>query len=97
MTSGAPLSCAEGLEASCSLDYDPVDVIHGIANFLEIIATTFAFGLIGLGLSRLSPQRRAGHTTLAIGALWLLLTAVTGVSYLSADVDSVKGILQRAD
>ena len=35
--------------------------------------------------------------TLALGAVWLLLTAVTGLSYLSADVDSVKGIFQRAD
>ena len=94
---GAPLSCAEGLEASCALDYDPFDVIHGTANFLEIGTTALAFGLIGLGLSRLAPHRRAGQSTLAIAAPWLLLTAVTGVSYLSADIDSVKGIFQRAD
>jgi uncharacterized protein DUF998 len=94
---GAPLSCAEGLEASCSLDYDPFDVIHATANLAEIAATALAFGLVGLGLSRLSPWRQAGQVTLAIGALWLLLTALTGVSYLSADIDSIKGILQRAD
>lgn len=94
---GAPLSCAEGLEASCSLAYDPFDVIHGTANFLEIGATALAFGLVGLGLSRLAPWRRRGRATLAIGGVWLLLTAVTGLSYLSADADSVKGIFQRAD
>ena len=37
-----------------------------------------------------------GPHTLAIGALWLLLTAFTGVSYLSADIDSIKGLFQRA-
>lgn len=94
---GAPLSCAEGLEASCSLAYDPFDVIHATANVLEIAATALAFGLVGLGLFRLVPWRGAGRATLAIGALWLLLTALTGVSYLSDDVDSVKGLLQRAD
>ena len=95
---GAPLSCAEGLEASCSLAYDPFDVIHATANVAEI----------GGDRARLRPGRprplagsppsaRAGRATLAIGALWLLLTALTGVSYLSADVDSVKGLFQRAD
>jgi hypothetical protein len=94
---GVPLSCAEGLEASCSLEYDPFDLIHGAANFLEIGATALAFCLVGLGLSRLPRQRPAGQATLAIGAVWLLLSAVTGLSYLSADVDSVKGIFQRTD
>jgi hypothetical protein len=94
---GAPLSCAEGLEASCSLAYDPFDVIHGTANFLEIGATALAFGLVGLGLGRLPSQRRRGRATLALAAPWLLLTVLTGVSYLSADLDSVKGLAQRAD
>jgi hypothetical protein len=94
---GAPLSCAEGLESSCSLEYDPFDVIHATANILEIGATALAFGLIGLGLSRLPPHRRAGELTLAIGVLWLLLTVLTGISYLSADIDSLKGLFQRAD
>lgn len=94
---GAPLSCAEGLEASCSLEYDPFDVIHATANLAEIAATALAFGLVGLGQRSLAPCRRAAQATLAIGALWLLLTALTGISYLSADVDSVKGIFQRAD
>ncbi|HYJ23204.1 MAG TPA: DUF998 domain-containing protein, partial [Solirubrobacterales bacterium] len=94
---GVPLSCAEGLEATCSLEYDPFDVIHGAANLLEIGTTTLAFCLVGLGLSRLPRQRRKGQVTLAIGAVWLLFSAVTGLSYLSADVDSVKGIFQRAD
>jgi hypothetical protein len=94
---GAPLSCAEGLEASCSLAYDPFDVIHASANIAEIATTALAFGCVGLGLSRLTPRRGAGQATLAIGTLWLLLTAVTGLSYLSADVDSLKGLFQRAD
>lgn len=34
--------------------------------------------------------------TLGIGVIWLLLTAATGLAYLSGDVDAVKGILQRA-
>ena len=96
-SAGAPLSCAEGLEASCSLAYDPFDMIHATANIAEIVAAVLAFGLVGLGLSRLATRRRAGQATLTIGALWLLLVAVTGVSYLSADADSVKGLLQRAD
>lgn len=94
---GAPLSCAEGLEASCSLAYDPFDVIHATANIAEIATAALAFGFIGLGLSRLAPWRATGRVTLAIGTLWLLLTAITGISYLSADIDSVKGIFQRAD
>lgn len=94
---GAPLSCAEGLESSCSLAYDPFDVIHATANIAEIATTALAFGFVGLGLWRLAPWRSSGRLTLAIGALWLLLTAITGVSYLSADVDSVKGVFQRAD
>lgn len=93
----APLSCAEGLEASCSLAYDPFDVIHATANLAEIAATTLAFGLVGLGLTRAPRGRPAGRATLALGGAWLLLTALTGVSYLSADLDSVKGLLQRAD
>lgn len=38
-----------------------------------------------------------GRVTLAIGAVWVGVTALTGVSYLSADVDAIKGALQRAD
>ena len=94
---GAPLSCAEGLEASCSLAYDPLDLLHATANIAEIATAILAFGLIGLGLRRIPAWRRAGLATLAIGAVWLALTAATAVSYLSADIDSVKGVLQRAD
>jgi hypothetical protein len=94
---GAPLSCAEGLEASCSLAYDPFDVIHASANVAEIATTALAFWFVGLGLSRLPSWRSAGRATLTIGGIWLLLTALTGLSYLSADVDAVKGIFQRAD
>lgn len=94
---GAALSCAEGLEPSCSLDYDPLDVAHATANIAEIAAAALAFTLIGIGLTRLPDQRSAGRLTLALGALWLLLAALIGLSYLSADIDSFKGLLQRAD
>jgi hypothetical protein len=94
---GAPLSCAEGLESACSLAYDPFDVLHAAANIAEIAAGALAFGLVGLGLRELVAIRQRGNLTLALGALWLLLTAATGLSYLSGDVDSSKGLLQRAD
>ena len=110
VASAAPLDCAEGLEPACSLSYDPLDVIHAIATTGEIIATILAFLLIGLGLLetrvRLSPRISrsnansrisAGAVTLALGALWLLLTALTGVTYLGDTIDGVKGLLQRAD
>ncbi|HVO55251.1 MAG TPA: DUF998 domain-containing protein [Solirubrobacterales bacterium] len=108
LASAAPLSCAEGLEPTCSLAYDPVDVLHSLATAGEIAATVLAFLLVGLGLLTivcpLSPRGRQrtrgrwiGWLTLALGALWLLLTALTGVTYLGDALDSVKGALQRAD
>lgn len=111
VTGAAPLSCAEGLEARCELAYDPLDLIHSTATFGEIAATTLAFAWIGLGLLRLgsictlSPSGRqsaygvttAGWVTLAIGVVWLALTALTGLGYLLADLDSIKGLLQRVD
>ena len=92
----APLSCGESLDPSCSLHYDALDVVHATAELATTAATVLAFALIGLGLIRFGPQRVAGRATLAIGAFWLLLTALTGLSYLIGDVDSVKGLLQRA-
>jgi hypothetical protein len=91
----APLSCAEGLDASCSLDYDALDVIHGTAEFAATAVTVLAFGLIAAGLARLA-RRPAARATLAIGAAWVVLAVLTGLSFLSGDVDSVKGICQRA-
>jgi hypothetical protein len=44
-----------------------------------------------------STRRRVGILTLVLGALWLALTIVTGVSYLSHGVDGIKGAFQRAD
>ncbi len=41
--------------------------------------------------------RGVGAFTLVLGAVWLALTIVTGVSYLSDGVDEVKGALQRVD
>jgi hypothetical protein len=93
----APLNCAEALERACDLSYDPFDVIHTSANLLEIVALALAFAFVGVGLTRLSPPGPFGQATIAIGALWLLLAALSGLGYLNGDVDSVKGLFQRAD
>ncbi len=111
LASAAPLSCAEGIEPGCSLAYDPGDILHLLATAGEVAATALAFALIGLSLIQdgstsrpLSPRGlqssrgwALGWTTLAIGALWLALTALTAVTYLGDALDSVKGALQRAD
>jgi uncharacterized membrane protein len=96
VAAAAPLSCAEGLEAACSLKEDPLDVVHSIATAGEIGGTILAFALLGLGFLR-GGRRRFGIATLAFGAIWLALTIVTGVSYLSDGVDDVKGAFQRID
>jgi uncharacterized membrane protein len=96
VAAAAPLSCAEGLEAACNLHDDTIDVVHSIATAGEIGGTILAFALLGLGLLR-TERPRYGWTTLAFGVLWLALTIVTGVSYLSNGVDEVKGAFQRAD
>jgi hypothetical protein len=96
VAAAAPLSYAEGLEAACDLRDDTIDVIHSIATAGEIAFTILAFGLLALGFLR-SGRRRLGWATLAFGALWLALTIVTGVSYLSDGVDEVKGAFQRVD
>jgi hypothetical protein len=91
-----PLSCAESLDPSCSLHYDAVDVLHATADILSTVATVLAFGWLYMGLDRTTSRRGAARATLAIGIVWLALTLVTGVSYLNGDVDSVKGLFQRA-
>lgn len=104
----SPLSCPEGIEPGCTLAEDPGDVIHALATGGEIVATVLAFLLVGIGFLGLggrhlpdmsrqmaTTRSRAGQVTLAIGAVWLLLTAATALSYVSGDVDAVKGILQR--
>jgi hypothetical protein len=113
VASAAPLSCAEGLEANCTLKGDGLDVVHSVATGGEIIATVLAFAFVGWGLRtdargsgrplvrypdlRTTTLREIGAFTLAIGALWLALTILTGVSYLSDGVDELKGAFQRAD
>jgi hypothetical protein len=109
IASAAPLDCAEGLEPTCSLSYDPLDVVHSLATGGEIAATVLAFALIGLALldrgrPLSSPERQttttprvAGYMTLILGLIWLLLTILTGVTYLGDGVDSVKGLFQRTD
>lgn len=96
VAASAPLSCAEGLEAACSLKEDPLDVVHSIATAGEIGGTILAFGLLGVGFLR-GGRRRFGIATLAFGAIWLALTILTGVSYLSDAVDDIKGAFQRID
>jgi uncharacterized protein DUF998 len=103
----APLSCPEGIEPSCTLAEDPLDVIHALATGGEIIATVLAFLFLGLALRaclyslsgsiKTGALADAGRITLAIGGAWLALTVLTGVSYVSGDVDAVKGLIQRAD
>jgi hypothetical protein len=96
VAAAAPLSCAEGLEAACSLKEDPLDLVHSVATAAEIGGTILAFALLGLGFLR-AGRRRAGIATLAFGVVWLALTIVTGVSYLSNGVDEIKGAFQRVD
>lgn len=96
VAASAPLSCAEGLEAACSLKEDPLDVVHSIATAGEIGGTILAFGMLGIGFLR-GGRRRFGIATLGFGAIWLALTIVTGVSYLSGGVDEIKGAFQRID
>ncbi len=96
VAAAAPLSCAEGLEAACSLKEDTLDLVHSVATAGEIGGTILAFVLLGLGLMR-GGRRRFGIATLAFGAVWLVLTIVTGVSYLSHGVDELKGAFQRVD
>jgi MYXO-CTERM domain-containing protein len=96
VAASAPLSCAEGLEAACSLKEDTLDVVHSVATAGEIGGTILAFGLLGLGFLR-GGRRRYGIATFAFGAAWLALTIVTGVSYLSDGVDEIKGAFQRVD
>jgi hypothetical protein len=105
----ATLDCAEGLEASCKLDYGALDLTHTISSVAEVLATAFAFAAIGFGLLAIdrgrafSPYgaessatlRNAGRVTLLTGALWALLAILTGLSFLSGDIDSIKGLAQR--
>jgi len=96
VAAAAPLSCAEGLEAACSLKEDPLDLVHSVATVGEIGGTILSFALLGLGFLR-AGRRRFGLATFAFGAVWLALTIVTGVSYLSDGVDEIKGAFQRID
>lgn len=92
----APLNCAEALDRRCTVNNDPLDVIHTSANVLEILVTAAAFAALAVGLRQLWPRRAAARVTLAIGAAWLLLSALTAVSYFSGEIDSIKGLCQRA-
>jgi hypothetical protein len=96
IAAAAPLSCAEGLEAACDLRDDALDIVHSVATAGEIGATVLSFGLLGWGFLRMG-RRELGWVTLGFGTLWLALTIVTGVSYLSDGVDEVKGAFRRVD
>jgi len=69
----SPLSCAEGLEAACSLKEDPLDIVHSVATAGEIGGTILAFGLLGLGFLR-GGRRRFGIASLAFGATLMTAT-----------------------
>lgn len=92
----APLSCAEALERTCDLSYDPFDLVHSTANLLETLSLAAAFALVGTALRDHPTSRRLGSATIAIGAAWLALTLVTGLSYPFDGIDTVKGLCQRA-
>lgn len=92
----APLSCAEALEHDCDLSYDPFDLVHSTANLLETLSLAAAFALVGAALRTRPASRRLGTATLAIGAAWLALTLMTGLSYPFDGIDTVKGLCQRA-
>jgi hypothetical protein len=92
----APLSCAEALEHTCDLSYDPFDLVHSIANLLETLSLAAAFALVGTALRAHPASRRLGAATIAIGAAWLTLTLLTGLSYPLDGIDTVKGLCQRA-
>lgn len=47
VASAAPLSCAESLEANCTLRVDGLDIVHSVATGGELIATVLAFGFVG--------------------------------------------------
>jgi hypothetical protein len=96
VAASAPLSCAEGLEAACSLKEDPLDIVHSVATVGEIGGTILSFALLGLGFLR-AGRRRFALATFAFGTVWLVLTILTGVSYLSDGVDEIKGAFQRID
>ena len=86
----ATLDCAEGLETACRLNYEFLDLAHSVFSVGEVLATAAAFYLVGRGL-RGGPRR----LTLALALAWGMLTLLTGLSFLSADVDSIKGLAQR--
>jgi Protein of unknown function (DUF998) len=96
VAAAAPLSCAEGLEAACDLRDDTLDIVHSIATAGEIAATVISFALLGLGFWR-AGRRELGWAAVGFGVVWLALTIVTGVSYLSHGVDEIKGAFQRVD
>lgn len=92
----APLSCAEALERTCDLSYDPFDLVHSTANLLETLSLATAFALVGTALRAHPASRRLGTATIAMGTAWLALTLATGLSYPFDGIDTVKGLCQRA-
>lgn len=105
----ATLDCAEGLESTCKLDHGALDTLHAISSVGEVLATAAAFLLIGRGLYSIERGRAfrpiapksstaldgTGQDTLLIGVLWGVLAVLTGLSFLSGDIDSIKGLAQR--
>jgi hypothetical protein len=96
VAAAAPLSCARALSHTCIARHDTWDTIHAIGTAGEIVATIFAFALIGQGLMVIR-QRPAALLTFALGALWLALMIVLGINYLNHSVGELKGAFQRID
>ncbi len=96
VAAAAPLSCARALNHTCTARGDLWDTIHAIGTGGEIVATVFAFALIGQGLMGIR-RRPAALLTFALGALWLALMIVLGINYLNHSVGELKGAFQRVD
>jgi hypothetical protein len=92
-----PLSCAEGLDPTCEIEGDAIDVLHGIETNLATVAALVAFWLLGRGLRAEPGQRAAATTTLVLGIAWLALSiALLAGAYPLDDPGAGTGTIHRA-
>jgi hypothetical protein len=89
-------SCAEGLTDSCELSWDAIDVAHAIESSLSVVITVAAFALTGGALRDRDDLRRAGRATIALGAVWTVLSVLALASYSIAGLEEADGAFQRA-
>ncbi len=90
-----PLSCGRSLDPTCALEHDTIDAVHTVESIVAVVVTLLAFWLVGVGLRRERDLRAIGNLTLALGAIWLLLSALLVAKYATHDLASVKGLAQR--